>query len=113
LYDFLRAAESSIDSPFDIKGEISAARRDLITKLVKKPGLSQKGCIDCCISFQARMDGYRTVYAPEATYSEHLPKTVKESFRQQTRRAATLMENMFAFKDMILNMKFGAFDLRF
>lgn len=71
LYDFLRAAESSIDSPFDIKGEVSAVRRDLIAKLVKKPGLSQKGCIDCCISFQARMDGYRTVYAPEATYSKH------------------------------------------
>mgnify|MGYP001589006540 CR=1 FL=1 len=111
LYDFLREAESSIDSPFDIKGEISAARRGLLAKLVEKPNLSQKGCIDCCISFQARMDGYKTVYAPEATYSELSPKTVKESFKQQTRRAATLMENMFAFRDMILNRKYGAFGM--
>jgi cellulose synthase/poly-beta-1,6-N-acetylglucosamine synthase-like glycosyltransferase len=111
LYDFLREAESSIDSLFDIKGEISAARRGLLAKLVEKPNLSQKGCIDCCISFQARMDGYKAVYAPEATYSELSPKTVKESFKQQTRRAATLMENMFAFKDMILNKKYGAFGM--
>jgi biofilm PGA synthesis N-glycosyltransferase PgaC len=111
LYDFLRLAESNLDSPFDIKGEISATRRDLMAKLIKRPGLSQKGCIDCCVSFQARMDGYRTVYEPNATYSEHSPKTVKESFKQQTRRAATLMENMFAFKDMIFKPKFGAFGM--
>jgi len=111
MYDFLREAESSIDSPFDIKGEISAARRGLLAKLVENPNLSHKGCIDCCISFQARMDGYKTVYAPEATYSELSPKTMRESFKQQARRAATLMENMFAFRGMILNRKYGAFGM--
>jgi cellulose synthase/poly-beta-1,6-N-acetylglucosamine synthase-like glycosyltransferase len=111
LYDFIREAESSMDSPFDIKGEISAARRDVVAKLVKNSYLSQKGCIDCCISFQARMDGYKTVYVPEATYSEHSPKTIKESFKQQIRRAVTLMENMLAFKNMIFNKKFGTFGM--
>jgi cellulose synthase/poly-beta-1,6-N-acetylglucosamine synthase-like glycosyltransferase len=111
LYDFIREAESSIDSPFDIKGEISIARRDVVAKLVKNSYLSRKGCIDCCVSFQARMDGYKTVYLPEATYSEYSPKTIKESFKQQIRRAVTLMENMLAFKNMILNKKFGAFGI--
>lgn len=111
LYDFIREAESNIDSPFDIKGEISASRRDVMAKLVKNSYLSRKGCIDCCISFQAKMDGYKTVYAPEASYSEYSPRTIKESFKQQTRRAATLMENMFAFKSMILNRRYGAFGM--
>ncbi|MCJ7633318.1 glycosyltransferase [Candidatus Bathyarchaeota archaeon] len=35
LYDFVREAESSMDSPFDIKGEISAARRTVCLHLVQ------------------------------------------------------------------------------
>jgi biofilm PGA synthesis N-glycosyltransferase PgaC len=104
LYDLIREAESCIDSPFDIKGEISAARRNIVARLVKKAELSEKGCIDCCISFQAKMDGYTTVYEPKAAYYELSPKSIRDSFKQQIRRAATLIENMMAFKDMILIM---------
>ena len=111
LYDLLREAESCIDSPFDIKGEICAARRDVMAHLVEKPELSEKGCIDCCISFQAKTDGYKTVYEPRAAYYELSPKSIKDSFKQQIRRAATLIENMMAFKGMILNKKFGAFGM--
>lgn len=109
LYDLVREGESAIDSPFDIKGEISAARRDIIAHLVKKPELFGKGCIDCCISFQAKIDGYRTVYEPRAVYHELSPGAIGDSFKQQIRRAATLIENMMAFRSMILNSKFGAF----
>lgn len=111
LYDFLREAESRIDSPFDIKGEMSAARRDVMRRLVEKPELAEKGCIDCCISFQAKIDGYKSVYEPKATYYELSPKSMKDSFKQQIRRAATLIENMVAFKGMILRKKFGAFGM--
>jgi cellulose synthase/poly-beta-1,6-N-acetylglucosamine synthase-like glycosyltransferase len=111
LYDLIREAESCIDSPFDIKGEISAARRNIVARLVKKAELFEKGCIDCCISFQAKMDGYTTVYEPKAAYYELSPKSIRDSFKQQIRRAATLIENMMAFKDMILNKKFGAFGM--
>ena len=111
IYDFLREAESCIDSPFDIKGEICAARRNIVAHLVEKPELSEKGCIDCCISFQAKVDGYRTVYDPEAAYYELSPKSIQDSFKQQIRRAATLIENMMAFKGMILNKKFGSFGM--
>jgi len=111
LYDLLREAESCIDSPFDIKGEISAARRNVIARLVENPELSKRGCIDCCISFQAKMDGYKAVYDPNAAYYELSPKSIKDSFKQQTRRAATLIENMMTFRGMILNKKFGAFGM--
>ena len=109
LYDVVREAESKIDSPFDIKGEISASRRSVMAHLVERPGLSQKGAIDTCISFQAKVDHYRTVYEPEAVYYERSPGSVLDSLHQQTRRAATLIENMLEFKGLILNRKYGCF----
>jgi len=111
LYDLVREAESLMDSPFDIKGEICASRRSVMAHLVKKPELYEKGCIDCCISFQAKIDGYKTVYEPRAVYYEPSPKSIQDSFRQQIRRAATLIENLMAFKGMILNRKFGVFGM--
>jgi len=111
LYDLVREAESYIDSPFDIKGEICAARRSVVKNLVEKPELLHKGCIDACFSFQARKDGYKTVYDPRAVYFELSPKSIRDSFKQQIRRATTLIQNMMAFKDMILNTTYGAFGL--
>lgn len=111
LYDLVRAAESRIDSPFDIKGEISAARRSIVQRLVENPELLHKGCIDACLSFQGRMDGYKTVYEPSAIYYELSPRLFRESFKQHVRRAATLIENMLVFKGMMLKRKFGAFGM--
>lgn len=109
LYDFIREAESYIDSPFDIKGEIAAARRSVCKHLIEKPQLLHKGCIDACFSFQATMDGYKTVFEPNAVYYELSPRSIRDSFRQQVRRAATLIQNMLVFKNMIMNKAFGAF----
>jgi len=111
LYDMVREAESYIDSPFDIKGEICAARRSICGHLVKKPELSDRGCIDACFSFQAKMDGYKTVYEPNAVYYELSPSSIQDSFKQQIRRAVTLIQNMMAFKSMIFRRKFGAFGM--
>jgi len=111
LYDIVREAESRIDSLFDIKGEISASRRSIMAHLVEKPELSRKGCIDCCISFQAKIDGYKAIYEPAATYWETPPKSILDSLKQQTRRAATLIQNMLMFKGMILNRKYGYFGM--
>jgi cellulose synthase/poly-beta-1,6-N-acetylglucosamine synthase-like glycosyltransferase len=111
LYDIVREAESKIDSTFDIKGEISASRRSVMAHLVKKTELSQKGAIDTSISFQAKIDHYRTVYEPEAVYYELPPGSVPDSIRQQTRRAATLIQNMLVFKGLILNRNYGYFGM--
>jgi cellulose synthase/poly-beta-1,6-N-acetylglucosamine synthase-like glycosyltransferase len=109
LYDLVRQAESRIDSSFDIKGEISASRRSVFEHLAVREDLIERGAIDACISFQARMDGYRTCYEPDAVYYELSPRSFGDSFRQQTRRAGTLIENMMAFRGMILNRRFGLF----
>lgn len=111
LYDFMREGESYLDSPFDIKGEITAARRGIVKALVENSRLKRAGCIDCCVNFQGKLDGLKTVYDPTAFYSELSPKLMRDSFKQQVRRAATLIENMMAFKEMMLKRKYGAFGL--
>lgn len=111
LFDFLREAESYIDSPFNIQGEICAARRSICAHLVEKQELFHRGCIDSCLSFQGKMDGYKTVYEPNAVFYEFAPSSIRESFKQQIRRAATLIQSMMAFKGMILRRKFSAFGM--
>jgi len=111
LYDFLREAESYIDSPFNIQGEICVARRNICAHLVEKQELFHRGCIDSCLSFQGKMDGYKTVYEPNAVFYEFAPSSIRESFNQQIRRAATLIQSMMAFKGMILRRKFDAFGM--
>lgn len=111
LYDFMREGESCLDSPFDIKGEITAARRSIIQALVENHRLKKAGCIDCCVNFQGKIDGFRTVYDPDAYYSELSPKLIRDSFKQQVRRAATLIENMLAFKEIFFKSKYGPFGL--
>lgn len=111
LYDFVRLAESNMDCPFDIKGEIAAARRDVCQHLVENAEMSRKGCIDACISFQAKKDGYRTVYEPKAVYYERAPENMHDSFKQQIRRAATLIENMLVFKSLLFKPRYNLFGM--
>jgi cellulose synthase/poly-beta-1,6-N-acetylglucosamine synthase-like glycosyltransferase len=111
LYNFLIEAESLVDSPFDVKGEICATRRNILAHLVRNPEFSRRGTIDTCVSFQGRIDGYRAVYEPEAFYYELSPKSLWESFKQGIRRGATLIQNMMIFKTMILNRRYGAFGM--
>jgi cellulose synthase/poly-beta-1,6-N-acetylglucosamine synthase-like glycosyltransferase len=109
IYDFIREAESCIDSPFDIKGEIAMARRSVVQRLVENSEMRYKGCIDACVSFQAKKDGYKTDYDPDAVYYELSPRSMRDSFKQQIRRAAVLIENMLAFKNLMFKRKYGAF----
>jgi len=111
LYDFIRLAEGNMDAPFDIKGEIAASRRSVCQHLVENKEMARKGCIDASVNFQAKKDGYRTVYEPRAVYYEPTPETVKDSFKQQTRRAATLIQNMHIFKGLMFKRKYGLFGM--
>jgi cellulose synthase/poly-beta-1,6-N-acetylglucosamine synthase-like glycosyltransferase len=111
LYNFVRLAESVMDSPFDIKGEICIGRREVVQELVTRPELAKRGCIDTCLSFQSRQMGLRTVYEPAAVYHEDAPYRLTESFAQETRRGATLIQNMLLFKNLMLNRRFGQFGM--
>jgi cellulose synthase/poly-beta-1,6-N-acetylglucosamine synthase-like glycosyltransferase len=109
--DFLRKGEDNMDTLFDVKGEIVAGRRGIVEELVGNPEFRKKGCIDACFFFQSRKDGYSTVYDSDAVYYEFSPRSFVASFKQRFRRAATLIQNMLIFKNMILNRKYGLFGM--
>lgn len=111
LYDFVRRAESEMDSTFDIKGEICAARREVVASIVENPAILSKGCLEACFSFQSRILGLRTVYVRSATYYEDAPTSLVESFAQQMRRGATLIQAFLLYKKLILNRRYGKFGL--
>jgi cellulose synthase/poly-beta-1,6-N-acetylglucosamine synthase-like glycosyltransferase len=111
VYDFLRTAESIIDSPFDMKGEISAARRRIIAELVEDERFLRRGAIDTACVFQGKIDGFKTIYEPEAVYYEQAPESLRDSFKQGSRRGAVLIQNLMIFKGLILNPRYGAFGM--
>jgi cellulose synthase/poly-beta-1,6-N-acetylglucosamine synthase-like glycosyltransferase len=105
----MKEGENNMDTQFDVQGEIVAARRIICEKLVNNPKFRDKGCIDFCFFFQSRMDGYLSVFEPNAVYYEISPSSFGDSFKQRLRRAATLIQNMFIFRNMMLNKKYGLF----
>jgi len=112
FYDFVRTAETRLDSPFDVKGEICAIRREICEHLLSSnPKLLTKACVDCCLSCQARLEGYRTVFEPKAKYYEHVTSTLKDRMKQQVRRGTILIESLLLYKKMLFNKKYGLFGL--
>jgi len=110
LQDFLSEAEMTIDSPFDVKGEICAVRMGIAKSLLeRRKELLRKGSFDCCISSETRKRGYKVVYDRESTYTEYAPVRLSDRMRMQTRRAKTLLESLLMYKDMILNRTYGAY----
>jgi cellulose synthase/poly-beta-1,6-N-acetylglucosamine synthase-like glycosyltransferase len=111
LQDFIKEGENNMDTLFDVKGEVAAARREIVEKLVYNTIFDKKGCIDCCLFFQAKKDGYKTVYEPNFVYYELSPETIKDSLKQRIRRANTLIQNMMIYKEMIFNRQYGIFGM--
>ena len=111
FYDFMRTAETRMDSTPDSKGEILAVRRKICENLTQRIHLSPSASFDCCIPYQAKLEGYRTVFEPKAVYYEYAPSSFTDRMRQQIRRAAILMGSLLLFRDMIMNKKYGKFGL--
>jgi cellulose synthase/poly-beta-1,6-N-acetylglucosamine synthase-like glycosyltransferase len=106
IYNFVRTAETSMDSTFYFKGEASAVRKDLITDL-EECGAT----FDTAVALSVRKKGYKTIYDPEAKFYEYAPKTRRERIRQKTTRAANWIKILFQFKSMLFNPKYGKFGL--
>lgn len=111
IQDILRSGENNIDTLFDVKGEIVATRRSICEKLVNNPEFVNKGCIDACFIFQSRKEGYISIYEPRAVYYENSPSSMEDSYKQRLRRAATLIQNMYIFKEMLFNKTYGLFGM--
>lgn len=112
LYDFMRRAESLMGSCFDVKGELNAARREIVGEILKNQDIATgKGSADTCFAFQGIEMGMRTVYEPEAVYYEDAPARIRESFQQTIRRGQVHIEAMSAYRDIFFNRNFGIFGL--
>jgi cellulose synthase/poly-beta-1,6-N-acetylglucosamine synthase-like glycosyltransferase len=111
FYDFMRMAETRMDSTPDSKGEILAIRRGICMHVLAKLELSPNASFDSCIPYQARLEGYRTIYEPRARYYEYAPSTFMHRMRQQIRRASVLIGSMLLFKSLLMKRQYDKFGL--
>lgn len=111
FYDFMREAETEIDSTPDSKGEILALRKDVCNAIIKRLHTSQKFSFDSCVPYEAKLMGYRTVYDGAAKYYEYAPSSFIDRNKQQVRRGTFLVGALSMYKNMILNRKYGRFGL--
>ena len=86
-----------------------AVRREICENLTRRIHLSPSASFDCCIPYQAKLEGYRTVFEPKAVYYEYAPSSFIDRMKQQIRRAAILIGSMLLFRNMIMNKQYGKF----
>jgi len=104
IYNFLRAAETNMDSTFYIKGEATAVRKDLIKDL------DMCGeTFDTTIGLFVRRKGYKIVYDPEVKFYEYTPQTHSGRITQKTIRAANLVKVLWRFRHMMFKRELGKY----
>lgn len=104
--DFVRKAETNMDSTFYFKGEASAARKSLISDF--------EGCsatFDTATALFIRQKGYKTIFDSDAKFYEYAPETRDERIKQKTIRAANWIKILFQFKGMTFRNRYGKFGL--
>ena len=104
VYNFLRTAESRMDSTFFIKGEATAARSSLIKDLEHC-----SATFDTAVGLFLRQKGYRTVYDPQVKFYEYAPLTHSDRVKQKTIRAANLIRIIFSFRHLMFKRKYGKY----
>lgn len=109
LLDFVRTAESNMDSTIYMKGEAAAVRRDVIRDL--KELETCPGTADTGIALLARKRGFRAIYDPRVQFFEYAPSTHRERIRQKVTRGANLMKVLWEFRSMFFNPAYGKFGI--
>jgi len=104
IADFLRLAESRMDSTFWVKGEATAVRAELIKDLDKC-----NATFDNTSALFVRQKGYRAIFDPDVKFYEFAPKTHKDWSKQKTIRAANWMKMLLRFKGMFFKRRYGLF----
>jgi cellulose synthase/poly-beta-1,6-N-acetylglucosamine synthase-like glycosyltransferase len=109
ILDFVRRAESNMDSTIYMKGEAAAVRKEILNdleELEKVPGTADTG-----IALLARKKGFRSIYDSKVRFFEYAPYTHKERTKQKVTRGANLIKVLWTFHDMLLNPKYGRFGM--
>jgi hypothetical protein len=104
ISDFLRMAESRMDSTFWVKGEATAVRSELIKDLDKC-----NATFDNTSALFVRQKGYKAIFDPNVKFYEFAPKTYKDWSKQKTIRAANWMKMLLRFKGMFFKRRYGLF----
>jgi cellulose synthase/poly-beta-1,6-N-acetylglucosamine synthase-like glycosyltransferase len=104
IYNFLRTAETKMDSTFFVKGEATAVRKDLIKDLEMC-----SETFDTTVGLHGRQKGYRTVYDSQVKFYEHAPRTHSDRTKQKTIRAANLIKVLLRFRHMMFKREYGKY----
>jgi poly-beta-1,6-N-acetyl-D-glucosamine synthase len=106
LHNFVRTAETNMDSTFYFKGEASAVRKSLLSELK-----SYGATFDTATALFVRQKGYKTIFDSEVKFYEYAPKANDEYIQQKTIRAANWIKILLKFKSMAFNRKYGKFGM--
>ena len=104
ILNFIRTAETEMDSTFFIKGEATATRKKLITDL--------EICgetFDITVGMFVRQKGYKVVYDPNVKFYEYAPSTHDGLVKQKTIRAANLIKVLWRFRHLMFRPKLGKY----
>ena len=84
---FMRTRESQLHSVISMSGELSAVRRELLVDANNKvkPWYTPRGTDDFEMTLWVIRQGFRVVYAPNATVWEYAPDNVRDLFNQKVR----------------------------
>lgn len=104
IFNFLRTAETNMDSTFYIKGEATAVRKDLIKDLQ-----TCSETFDTTVGLFVRQKGYRTIYDPNVKFYEYAPSTHSGRIKQKTIRAANLVKVLWKFRHMMFKREHGKY----
>jgi cellulose synthase/poly-beta-1,6-N-acetylglucosamine synthase-like glycosyltransferase len=104
ILNFLRTAETRMDSTFFVKGEATAVRKDLIKDLE-----TCSETFDTTVGLLGRQKGYRTVYDPQVKFYEYAPITHSGRTKQKTIRAANLVKVLLRFRHMMFKREYGKY----
>jgi len=108
LLNYLRKAESNMDTTIIIKGEATAYRTSLVKDI---DAVEDTGSLDTSMAFTVRKNGQKTIYSPDVIFEEYAPSDETGFRKQKMIRAANIMRNLLMFKYMLLNPKYGKFGL--
>ena len=104
IFNFLRVAETRMDSTFFIKGEAAAVRKDLIKDLEEC-----SETFDTTVGLYVRKKGYKAIYNPNVKFYEYAPSTRSGRIKQKTIRGANLVKVLFKFRHIMLKRKYGRY----
>jgi cellulose synthase/poly-beta-1,6-N-acetylglucosamine synthase-like glycosyltransferase len=104
IFNFLRIAETNMDSTFYIKGEATAVRKKLVEDLTVC-----SETFDTTAGLFVRQKGYQVIFDPSVKFYEYAPSTHSGRIKQKTIRAANLVKVLWRFKGLMFKRKYGKY----